>query len=67
MVAATLFFEIKKASEVLSDPAQRAAFDQQRTARMQREDRFKKLDSDNQKRRLGTTVRVSFVDDPPPG
>jgi hypothetical protein len=53
MPSATLFHELVKAQQLLCDPVQRAEFDQQRSARMQREERFRKMDAENQKRRLG--------------
>jgi curved DNA-binding protein CbpA len=50
---AALFHEINRAYELLSNTTERAAFDLQRNARIAREERFRKLDSEKQKQRQG--------------
>ncbi len=57
--AATLFQAVSKAKDLLLDPESRAKFDRVRTARAQKEARFKELNVHNQKLRTGTRTALA--------
>ncbi len=58
---AALFVEITKVKELLIDPESRAKFDRQRSARLQKAEKFKQLDEQHQRMRTGAFGVFEFI------
>jgi hypothetical protein len=57
---AALFVEITKVKDLLINPEERGKFDRQRTARLQKAEKFKQLDEQHQRMRTGMLAAIVF-------